>query len=61
MNVAYMHAVMQTKTLSETAQRHEKSAPLSSETPLSAEALRPHVEDDGPLDDDLYGNLAHTD
>jgi len=52
---------MQTKSASETAQSHEKSSPLSSEMPPRAETRRPHVEDDRPLDDDLYGNLAHTD
>jgi hypothetical protein len=56
-----MHAVMQTKRTSETTERHEISPKASVETPLRAESSRPHVEDDRPLDDDLYGNLAHTD
>jgi hypothetical protein len=52
---------MQTKSASETAQRHEKSSPAPREAPPRVEARSPHPEDDRPLDDDLYGNLAHTD
>jgi hypothetical protein len=58
-NVAYMHAVMQTKSTSQSAE--QKSPPSANEEPIRAEARVQHVEDDRPLDDDLYGNLAHTD